>query len=85
MVKEIRSVEFSKNVKNLRNVQVDLVNELRLLQVEQTKLNEAIVHANVLKNYTNEQKTARSQFLKEIQALQPEGIHKATGYKQCSS
>jgi hypothetical protein len=30
-----------------------------------------------LKNYTNDQKVARNQFLKEIQALQPEGIHKA--------
>jgi len=38
------------------------------------KLSEAIAHANVLKNYTAEQKQARSQFLKEMQALQPEGI-----------
>jgi hypothetical protein len=29
----------------------------------------------VLKNYTQEQKKARNQFLKEMQALQPEGIH----------
>jgi hypothetical protein len=39
------------------------------------KLTETIIHANVLKTYTNEQKLARSQFLKEMQALQPEGIH----------
>ncbi len=39
------------------------------------KLSEAIVHANVLKSYTTEQKAARTQFLKEMQALMPEGIH----------
>lgn len=38
-------------------------------------MSEAIIHANVLKNYTTEQKIARSQFLKEMQALMPEGIH----------
>ena len=39
------------------------------------KLSEAVIHANVLRSFTNEQKLARTQFLKEIQALQPEGIH----------
>ena len=74
-IKELKSVEFSKNLKNLRETQTDLVNQFRLLQAEQAKLTEAIVHANVLKNYTHEQKTARNQFLKEMQALQPDGIH----------
>jgi MICOS complex subunit MIC60 len=38
------------------------------------KLSEAKVHANILRSYTNEQKAARNQFLKEIQSLQPDGI-----------
>lgn len=74
MIKELKSIEFSKNIRNLRETQTDMINQFRLLQAEQSKLSEAIVHANVLKNYTHEQKKARNQFLKEMQALQPEGI-----------
>ncbi len=39
MVREIKSVEFSKNVKNLREAQLDAVNQYRLLQAEQAKVN----------------------------------------------
>jgi hypothetical protein len=39
MIREIKSVEFSKNVKNLREAQLDIVNQYRLLQAEQAKVN----------------------------------------------
>ena len=44
MVKEIKSIEFSKNVRNLRDVQLDLINELRALQAEQNKV---ILYLNI--------------------------------------
>ena len=47
------------------------------------QLKEAVVHANVLRTYTAEQKHARSQFLKEIQSLQPEGIHGGNKSRAC--
>ena len=53
---------------------MDLIEQQRLIKAEENKLGEATIHANVLRSYTNEQKLARTQFLKEIQALQPEGI-----------
>lgn len=77
LLKEVKmNDELYNNVKNLRETQLELLNQARLLQSEKTKLNEALIHANVLKNYTGEQKLAREQFLKEIQSLQPEGIYR---------
>lgn len=79
------SDDLKKNVKNLKQTQIDLINQMRNLQVEENKLNEAIAHANVLKNYTQEQKVARNQFLKEMQSLQPEGIRTQTSSDQLSN
>lgn len=75
LLAEIKSDELSKNVKNLKETQLELIKQFRAFQAEQNKLSEAIIHANVLKSYTTEQKIARNQFLKEMQALMPEGIH----------
>ncbi|CAF0889017.1 unnamed protein product, partial [Brachionus calyciflorus] len=77
--------ELKKNVKNLKQIQIDLINQMRSLQMEENKLHEAISHANVLKNYTQEQKVARNQFLKEMQALQPEGIRPNSSSDQLSN
>ncbi|RNA35792.1 MICOS complex subunit MIC60 isoform X5 [Brachionus plicatilis] len=77
--------ELRKNVKNVKQTQIDLINQMRSLQVEENKLNEAIAHANVLKSYTQEQKVARNQFLKEMQSLQPEGIRAQTSSDQLSN
>lgn len=79
------SDELKKNVKNLKQTKIDLINQMRSLQAEENKLSEAIAHANVLKNYTQEQKIARSQFLKEMQSLQPEGIRTQTSSDQLSN
>jgi mitofilin len=75
LVKEAKSSDIFKNVKSLNQTQIDLIEQERLIKSEENKLAEATIHANVLRSYTNEQKLARAQFLKEIQALQPEGIH----------
>jgi len=72
LLNEVKTSDLS--VKNLRQTQIDLIEQCRRLQAEKTKLSEAIIHANVLRSYTNEQKMARSQFMKEMQALQPDGI-----------
>jgi len=68
--------ELVGQVKNLRATQNDLIDQFRRLQSEQNRLAETVIHANVLRTYTVERKQARSQFLKEIQSLQPEGMTK---------
>lgn len=37
-LKEAKSNELSKNIKNLRTTQVELINQYRILQAEQTKV-----------------------------------------------
>ncbi len=76
LLEQIKSNEqFKLKITHYADVQNGLIEHFRRLQDEQKKLKEAIVHANVLRNYTTEQKQAKSQFLKEMQSLQPEGIH----------
>lgn len=74
MINEAKKNELFKNLNSLRQSLKDLIEQQRTVKQEESKLKEALIHANVLRTYTNEQKAARSQFLKEIQALQPEGI-----------
>lgn len=71
---EIKSSNLTQYLSGIREIQLELIKQFNTLQNERQRLSEAVVHANVLRAYTNEQKTARDQFLKEIQSLQPEGI-----------
>lgn len=73
MINEAKKNDLFKNLKSLRESLKELIEQQRTIKQEESKLKEALIHANVLRSYTNEQKVARAQFLKEIQALQPEG------------
>lgn len=79
LIKDAKQNEHFKNLKSLRASLKELVEQQRTVMLEDKKLKEALIHANVLRSYTKEQKAARSQFLKEIQALQPEGIQAKAG------
>lgn len=79
LIKDAKQSEHLKNLKSLRASLKELVEQQRTVMLEDKRLKEALIHANVLRTYTKEQKAARSQFLKEIQALQPEGIEAKTG------
>lgn len=79
LIKDAKQNEHFKNLRSLRASLKELVEQQRVLMLEDKKLKEALIHANVLRSYTKEQKAARSQFLKEIQALQPEGIQAKAG------
>lgn len=79
LIKDAKQNELFKNLKSLRASLKELVEQQRAVMLEDKKLKEALIHANVLRTYTKEQKAARSQFLKEIQALQPEGIQAKAG------
>lgn len=74
MIKDAKNNDTFKNLAALRDGLKELIEQQRIIKQEDNKLKEALIHANVLRSYTNEQKVARAQFLKEIQALQPEGI-----------
>lgn len=75
MIAEAKKNDLFKSLIALRDGQRGLIEQQKKFSFEENKLKEALIHANVLRTYTNEQKVARAQFLKEIQALQPEGIN----------
>lgn len=73
-VKDAMQNKLFKNLKVLSQCQKDILEKQTIIKSEEKILKEATIHANVLRSYTNEQKEARLQFLKELQALQPAGI-----------
>ncbi len=85
LIQSARKSDSFKNLKSIRRTQKEFIEQQRLIKFEESKLKEALIHANVLRTYTNEQKAARSQFLKEIQALQPEGINRENKGDQLST
>jgi mitofilin len=74
LINDAKKNELFKNLKTLRASLKEVIEQQRAIVQEDKRLKEALIHANVLRTYTKEQKAARSQFLREIQALQPEGI-----------
>jgi len=85
LIQSGRKSDAFKNLKSLRKTQKEFIQQQRLINSEETKLKEALIHANVLRSYTNEQKAARAQFLREIRALQPEGINRENKSDQLST
>jgi len=78
LIVDIKSNNLSHFLTNLRDTQKELIKQFNQLQSEKSKISEAVIHANVLRTYTTEQKSARDQFLKEMQSLLPEGIKTKT-------
>lgn len=67
--KEARNNDMFKNLKAFRDGQRAAIEQQRVLKTEEAKLKEALIHANVLRSYTNEQKMARAQFLKGMNSF----------------